>query len=422
MINACFFPTPDSIVQTIIKNEVKGGYSRVLEPAVGEGALLRALKKPYDRLVAFDINEASLEKVAREVDKDKSDLFCEDFLNVDLAERFDLILSNPPFNNKLKNHLEYEGKRVPIEALFVVKCLGFLESGGKAIFILPSSLVNGDKSKWLRELLVDNYKVLSIYKLPKYSFKKVEGSFYVICVEKTFSRNYDVRLYKSCNLNYILSSEVIKSQCYSLDPEQLSIASRYEQMLNFFGKQMFSNLAVLSRGSLAASDYKRIIYHSTDFKSHVAHPKYVEHSLNSSVVLNKFDVVVKRVGRGSHTSFSLYIGEDGYPCSDCVIKIVPKSKGEMNSLKLLLKIRVAVEMGANSLFHISGSGAGYISMARLRALSLPDSSIFDDQDNLRWYKKLLLSSDYSAALQFEKILAERLCSSIDSPEISAVDQ
>ena len=92
MTNYYFFPTPDTVVQSIIKNEASGDFARVLEPAVGDGALLKALSTDYKELVAFDISSESLLKASILVDQEKATLLCKDFLKSKIKNGFDLIL------------------------------------------------------------------------------------------------------------------------------------------------------------------------------------------------------------------------------------------------------------------------------------------------------------------------------------------
>lgn len=408
MTSCYFFPTPDTVVQSIIKTEAQGYFARVLEPAVGDGALLKAIGSNYRELVAFDINQENLSKVSNSVDLDKATLSCEDFLNSEIKGGFDLILSNPPFNNNLAHHVAVDNKKAPIEAAFVLKCLDHLNNDGKAIFILPSSIINGDKTKWLRERLVSNYKITSIYKLPKFSFKKVEGSFYVLCLENRAPDNYEISFYKSCNLSYILNSNAVVSQNYNLDPELLSRTSEYDRILESHGRIKLSSLASIARGNICATGKKQYIYHSTDFKSHIAWPKKVSRNLESSTTTKSFCLLLKRVGRLSSRSLSLYYGTEEIPCSDCVITITPNTKGELNSLRLLLLLRVSVALGADATFEISGSGANYISLSRFKDLDIPSHCIFDDLVIINEYKKLIIGESHSEALKFEEKIAEHI--------------
>lgn len=406
MTSGYFFPTPDTVVQSIIKNEALGDFARVLEPAVGDGALLKAIGNNYKELLVFDINLENLSKVEKSVDPTRAKLSCEDFLSSEVQGNFDLILSNPPFNNNLAHHVAHNNKKASIEAAFVVKCLEHLRPGGKAIFILPSSIINGDKTRWLRERIVSSSKITSIYKLPKYSFKRIEGSFYVLCLENTRSYNYDIRFYKSCNLSYILNSSAIASQSFNLDPELLSKSSEYDRIIESLGRVKLSSLAAIGRGNICATGKKQSVYHSTDFKSHVAWPKTISDSLASSASTKNLNLLLKRVGRLASKSLSIYYGKEEIPCSDCIITITPNAAGELDSLSLLLSLRVSILLGADAVFEISGSGANYISLSRLKNLELPTHAAFQDPQTLNDYKKLIISESRTEASLFEEEIAD----------------
>lgn len=413
MTNCYFFPTPDAVVDTIIKNEACGHHNRVLEPAVGDGALLKAIGNRYKELLAYDINQENLIRVSGFVNPERSSLLCQDFLSAENIGFFDLILSNPPFNNKLKYYICYENKKVPIEVAFVLKSLKHLLSGGKAIFILPSSIINGDKSKWLREYIISKYRVVSVYKLPKYSFKNVESGFYVICLENISLSSYNIVFHKSCSLSYNLSSEMVASKDYIFDPDVIVKVSEYMSVLKALGDSDISSLATISRGNICATGLKDYIYHSTDFKSHLAASKNFTSGLLSSAITSKFSILLKRVGRSASMSFSVFYGKEKIPCSDCVIIIKPKTSDEISALSLLLMLRVSTELGADALFEISGSGANYISLARLKMLKIPKHACFLDLNILNEYKKIIISGTRKEAVSFEKNIASYIYKDIE---------
>lgn len=408
-------------MQSIIKNEAHGDFARVLEPAVGDGALLKAIGNNYKELLAFDINQENLSTVSKTVDLTRVKLSCEDFLSSEVQGSFDLILSNPPFNNNLAHHVAHNNKKTPIEAAFVVKCLTHLSQDGKAIFILPSSIINGDKTRWLRERIISTHKITSIYKLPKFSFKKVEGSFYVLCLENTKSKNYDIRFYKSCNLSYILNSSEVISQNYNLDPELLSKTSEYERVLQCLGRVKLSALASINRGNICATGKKHSLYHSTDFKSHIARPKTISHGLVSSASTTNLNLLLKRVGRLASKSLSIYYGKEEIPCSDCIVTITPNAAGESSSLSLLLMLRVSIALGADAVFEISGSGANYISLSRLKSLDIPLHAIFRDPEIINSYKKLIISESRAEASLFEEKIADHIIEQTDIAKIATAD-
>ncbi|WP_171030949.1 MULTISPECIES: N-6 DNA methylase [Pseudomonas] len=406
----CFFPTPLSVVEAAVRQEVSGHYSRVLEPAVGDGALLAALDGNFSALVAFDINEDNLAKVSSRmshVEGQHIKLECSDFLKSDSLGEFDLILANPPFDNNLSNHVLWAGRKIPIEAAFVVKCLSLLSPLGKAVFILPSSVVVGDKCAWLRNKLLADYFVKSVVKLPKYSFKKVEGGFYVLTVINEKRHGYRVLLAYD-ELSYELSSCFIREQGGGLDPERLLVSAKYSDVLNKTGVVDLCSLAEISRGNVCATGKKDYLYHSTNFSSHAAYEKPMVRGANSSAVLKQFDLALKRVGRGASDSFSVYQSKKCAPCSDCIIKIAPKEKSKISSYRLLLMLRVSVLLGGNALFEISGGGANYISLGRLRELRIPDFIDFKDDKVIRRYASYIEREQIFKARSMEKDLESKL--------------
>lgn len=404
----CFFPTPEAVVQTIIKAEASGHHQCVLEPAVGDGALLRALDENYRKLVAFDISQENLDKVSTFANTSKTQLLCADFLSSALDSHYDLILSNPPFNNNLAHHVSYNGRKMPVEAAFVLKCLDHLSLGGKAIFILPPSIMTGDKMKWLRIHLATHYKISSIYKLPKFSFSKVEGGFYVLCVERVRESNYTLQLHSETHAKQFINSAQLHTYDYYLDPDHLKRLITYKKHLARLGSTSLSEISKITRGTVGATGNIKSVYHSTDFKSHIATAKPLDGLIKSSATLSKYDIVIKRVCRSASASFSVYIGPMDTPYSDCLIAISPLVKNKISSARLLLMLRVSVLLGADANFENSGSGANYISLGRLRTLEIPFSLFANDKKIVEKYSRFIFSGKITEALDVEQNLAKTL--------------
>lgn len=155
---------------------------RLLEIGVGSGAIILSIAKscPNGELIGVDISEEAL-KIAKEnkehlkisnVTLIKSDLF-EVFLNEPIKEKFDIIVSNPPYIDKeemgkLQKELEYE----PQIALFGGEdgleyykrisndARDFLKTGG--IIAFEIGLTQGES---VRNILDDlGYRDISIIK------------------------------------------------------------------------------------------------------------------------------------------------------------------------------------------------------------------------------------------------------------------
>lgn len=118
-------PETEELVQLIINEETST--TSILDIGTGSGCIALALKKnlPNTRVLAWDISKKALEIAKENALKNNLiiDFKCVDMLNVDvdLSEKLDIIVSNPPYIEKKeqikmdKNVLDFE----PHLALFV---------------------------------------------------------------------------------------------------------------------------------------------------------------------------------------------------------------------------------------------------------------------------------------------------------------
>ncbi|NEE54512.1 SAM-dependent DNA methyltransferase, partial [Streptomyces sp. SID8455] len=98
------------------------------------------------------------------------------------AERYSLILANPPFAGKL----DYESTAVDLqrivktrktELLFLALFLRLLKPGGRAAVIVPDGVLFGSTKahKELRRILVEDQQLQAVVKLPSGVFKPYAG-------------------------------------------------------------------------------------------------------------------------------------------------------------------------------------------------------------------------------------------------------
>ncbi len=85
----------------ISKQNIKGS---ILDVGSGCGVLGLLIKRDFSNidLTQIEIQEkyATLSKQNAEINNMKSDVICEDFLNYNFSDKFDFIISNPPFYHK----------------------------------------------------------------------------------------------------------------------------------------------------------------------------------------------------------------------------------------------------------------------------------------------------------------------------------
>jgi type I restriction enzyme M protein len=104
-------------------------------------------------------------------------------------DRFDLILTNPPFGAQvnlterpylpdfyLGNHEDAKGKRKPrknqkTEILFIERVWQFLKPGtGRAAVVLPDGILTNSSLQYVRDFLLERFQLLAVVSLPQTAF------------------------------------------------------------------------------------------------------------------------------------------------------------------------------------------------------------------------------------------------------------
>lgn len=154
--NYGWFPTPDNVIDEMIK--LCGGelHGWVLEPSAGDGAIVKRIMR-FDDVQTIDAVEIHTERINSlfEVGKDYGRLwvFEGDFLGFSTGSKYDFILMNPPFeNHQAEKHIKH--------------ALGYLADGGKLVSVVPSSI---NVSKAMNGYEMYNY----LTPLPAGSFKEL---------------------------------------------------------------------------------------------------------------------------------------------------------------------------------------------------------------------------------------------------------
>lgn len=105
------------------------------------------------------------------------------------ADKFDLILTNPPFGSKInsaeKPYLStyelgntYNAKGVAkprknqsSEVLFIERIWEFLKPGiGKAAIVLPDGILTNSSSQYVRDFILEKFQLLAVVSLPQHAF------------------------------------------------------------------------------------------------------------------------------------------------------------------------------------------------------------------------------------------------------------
>lgn len=391
-----FHPTPLDIVEQFITSKTKGKhFNHVLEPCVGDGALLSSLENNFDNLTIIDIDSEKLKKFPNSNYKKYEG----DFLDIDFNEKFDLILCNPPFNNKSISGLSIEQK-------FLIKCLKLIKENGLGIFILPSSIINGIKSKNIRNHIIDNFTILSIDVLPKNTFTKIESQFYIISIKKIKPKgNYNIET----NLGLLNLENILDNNYLIFSPKILFSFIGYKRLLDNLPSFNLSK-QILFRGNASKNESQ---IHTTHFSSHFCNDIKSVDLKKSGKKLEKFDLIFKRVGRNCHQSFSIYLGEKSLVISDCLVVIRSKSNDYHLNLLLLLNIRLSVLFNASSSFMIDGSGASYIPLEKIKNTKFINFEDYLSRDDIENYSIYLQKNDLNNLLKLEEKIKKYVLNKIN---------
>lgn len=122
------------------------------------------------------------------------------FPDVFVQGGFDCIIGNPPWVD-LKGHPtelvkyyfnEYQSteKRINLYAIFIEKSLGILNYRGVLGFIIPNSLLYQSSYEKIRKIILNDWSVDSIIRLPDNVFHNVKAETIVITIDKTSKQTH----------------------------------------------------------------------------------------------------------------------------------------------------------------------------------------------------------------------------------------
>ncbi|GGB86421.1 hypothetical protein GCM10011352_10410 [Marinobacterium zhoushanense] len=413
--------TPDHLV-SIIRKHLPKRITSILEPSVGNGALIHTLpdhRKSLCSITAIDQNGNCIDYISNEFDnKFKNVNFLRaEFLswyeeNKELyKDTYDLVLMNPPFSAKLKSWIYFDGSKQPIELAFLKAAIQLCKSGGSIIAIVPKSIISSENkhSHSFRSSLINQYSVEYVYELESFDFPSIEGQFYILVIKKS-QNSRSMALIGSENDRIILKKNFLKNSNYRLDFSYHdstriynSIVSRMELPLT-----KIHDLFDIYRGSSNLPFKNSMILHTSSYKDgHWNHENSSIANKNSAYVYaNKNDLILKRVGRNCVLTFGIYLLERRQIISDCIL--ILRSKGIVDPIEALFSIRSIYANSLGRKLLQKGTGAQYITINSLGELLIPIGVDKKFNDEFYRYKKLCLKNDSSGMEYIEKRLMKRI--------------
>lgn len=269
------FFTPLKVVHAIIemaKDDIKEG-AVICDPACGVGKfLLEPIKNKLDYFYEIDKNKikpkitihgfdkgfdteeqktiilakanmliyfSDLIQKNSNLTKEFSSLFNECFilktnsilgtLSEPANEKYDLILTNPPYvtsgSSNLKDEIKKSGDLVDyykinamgVEGLFAEWIIRALKPNGKAFVVIPDGILNRQNDKHLRKFILDECYLDGLISLPIKTFFTTPKKTYILCITKKASKT-DIQ--KTPVFTYLVSEMGESRDVYRFDIEQ----------------------------------------------------------------------------------------------------------------------------------------------------------------------------------------------------------
>lgn len=193
--NAAFY-TNKFIVNEIMAKLPDFGKEEIsiLEPSVGSGNFIPFLIKRYGNvgrvtIDVVDIDEDSIETLKLILEKIKIpenfkiNIYCKDFLLMDISRHYDLVVGNPPFSklNSSKNKAAYY-KQIKnhntsnLSAIFLEKCIQFSD----CVALVLNKTILGNHEFAITRNILSNIQIQAIIDFGRYGFTGV--SIETICL------------------------------------------------------------------------------------------------------------------------------------------------------------------------------------------------------------------------------------------------
>jgi tRNA1(Val) A37 N6-methylase TrmN6 len=410
---------------------------RVLDPAVGNGALLepfflRSLISNVE-IFAIDTDSRPLKKVEQKFRpklKDRLKIVKEDFLKWApdyhkkcIHNQFDCVVMNPPFAARrqkwkpLKAIMEFTGfdglpKAGPIEAGFVLASIALLRKGGRLLAILPASLMATPSLAWFRDVMAKTGTIRHVHELPRFTFPKIESRIYLVVFEKGVSRNETSLM----NHDLVEPEKMLVATNRAVSVQRLDF--RYHNSLAQFkvikfhkklGWHPLNQLAAIQRGSEQTPHISKAVMHTDDCPNGfwIGSQNYaLPLAKRNKTQIRRGDILVKRVSRNCSRSFGLAYKIDGALCSDCILIIRPKPR--VSSTRLLFAIRCLLTLEFGPALLERGTGASYISQIDLGRFEIPYALSKGYSKHFERYLKLVKRRDFFDMKKIEVAVAKEL--------------
>ena len=388
---SAMYDTPAHLAQQLVRHAPKR-ISRLLDPSVGKGALLRPLLRRLERhhseVVCVDTDTDALNELSSGLrDRQFHGTYVnEDFLNWGLRQQaasFDCVLMNPPFAATRSDCRTVDlpqsifdqykpSAPVPIEAAFMCVAHRLLAVGGRLLAVLPCSVIMSESLQWLRSFLVHTGSIEYVYEFPPRTFKTVESKVYVLVFKKGVRRHRIELIKPQFNRTDTLSVMVNGQIPHRLDFDYHDGWVRMETLTRntSLGWKPLCQAARIFRGTVPSVPRPKGVVHSTDFRlGRWRRPADDPKVDTARGRICPSDLLIRRVGRNSHLTIGDASLVAGLLATDCLFIIRPNQG--IASRRLLFALKSIVGLDWLSTVLVRGTGANYFCKSSLEQLPVP---------------------------------------------------
>jgi tRNA1(Val) A37 N6-methylase TrmN6 len=422
------FETPADVAEVLARHAPRH-LSTLLDPSVGTGSLVlpllrRLVKAKRNRLVVVDIDNTAIRATKSTLTKVAPipmECFCADFLKWSKRQvpaEFDCVVMNPPFNARTDHWvtapavISHLKQVVPVEIAFLFESINQLRPGGRLLAVVPATIVSGENTNWVRRVLFEMGSVLFVRELPRSTFAGVESRFYLLIFEKEGKQgkltlcNHDISGRERIVVPWSKASLEMRLDFAFFESRRCLDNLRKQQLGEWTS---ICDLAAVIRGKVESPEGALRAIHTTDYSRgfwHVSRKHRVKHDdqLDSRIIPG--DILVKRVGRQSLTTFGQPIEADGLPFSDCVLCIRPQIPS--SSARLLFTLRCLFTGSSTWGVLERGSGASFLTKGAIERLEIPADLSIAFSEEFSDFRRALVSMDFGRMLAIERRVQVKL--------------
>ncbi len=185
-------------------------------------------------------------RVCRSLFGDKANILCGNFLTIQLEQKFDYVVGNPPFQGGAMD----KGRGIKLYNSIFLKANESLKRGGYVLFVVPDNMFSGISNSGYRELLLNYVKFVSFNRIENY-FNGIQQEMCYFLMQKVDSNSRktnienqhgDIIQVKLCNRqlnpvrNWTLQTERLVNKYISKERNN-SKYNRGEAISNYVGKK-----------------------------------------------------------------------------------------------------------------------------------------------------------------------------------------